>query len=160
MPGIRPVRIQIKGLKETTELLEGLNNAPLTDAFSEVLLDAVNLIRSEALSNIYRMTKQKTGNLAKSLISRIGRGNRPSAWVRAGRRLAPHAHLIEYGHRIVTPGGRDTGRRSREIPFWRDAIKSQRTRVRAMVKRAISLLLLDKSFLRRAAVKQRRKRPA
>jgi hypothetical protein len=30
---------------------------------------------------------------------------------------APHAHLVIPGHRIVTPGGRDTGRRSQAFPF-------------------------------------------
>lgn len=32
-----------------------------------------------------------------------------------------HRHLIEFGHRIVTPSGRDTGKRARAFPFIRPA---------------------------------------
>jgi hypothetical protein len=32
-----------------------------------------------------------------------------------------HAHLVERGHRIVTRDGRDTGKRTRPIPFQRKA---------------------------------------
>lgn len=36
--------------------------------------------------------------------------------VKAARR-APHFHLVELGHRIVTRGGRDTGRRTKPAMF-------------------------------------------
>lgn len=34
-----------------------------------------------------------------------------------------HRHLIEFGHRIVTPSGRDTGKRARAFPFIRPAFQ-------------------------------------
>ena len=37
--------------------------------------------------------------------------------------MAPHRHLIIRGHRIVTPGGRDTGRRTKPNPFVDRAAK-------------------------------------
>ena len=44
-------------------------------------------------------------------------GNAASAYLVPGARRAPHRHLVIRGHRIVTPGGRDTGRRSRPNDF-------------------------------------------
>jgi len=52
--------------------------------------------------------------------------------VKAARR-APHFHLVELGHRIVTRGGRDTGRRTQPTMFLsRGGKYSQAEQVAAM----------------------------
>ena len=48
-----------------------------------------------------RKSKTSLGTLTKALVG-------PTA---------PHRSLVIAGHRIVTPGGRDTGRRTRPNPF-------------------------------------------
>lgn len=40
--------------------------------------------------------------------------------------LAPHRHLVIRDHRIVTPGGRDTGRRTTGNPFVDAAVESSK----------------------------------
>ena len=42
-----------------------------------------------------------------------------------------HGHLVEFGHRIVTRHGRDTGHRARPIPYQRSAQRSARSKVLA-----------------------------
>jgi len=37
--------------------------------------------------------------------------------IRAVTYWGVHRHLIEFGHRIVTPSGRDTGKRAKAFPF-------------------------------------------
>lgn len=61
--------------------------------------------------------QNRTGKHFKSINARRSR-KRPgelTAWT-AGPG-GPTAHLLVDGHRIVTPGGRDTGRRSRAFPY-------------------------------------------
>ena len=46
---------------------------------------------------------------------------------------APYRHLVIRGHRIVTPGGRDTGRRSRKDPFVDRAVDPLEGQVRSFI---------------------------
>lgn len=61
--------------------------------------------------------KRKTGNLSRSIKASKSRKRPGEASAVTVGPHAPHRHLIIRGHRIVTPGGRDTGRRSRAFPF-------------------------------------------
>lgn len=67
-------------------------------------------------------TPKKTGHLrrktrAQQLGQRVGwRQYAKTVNADVGPR-SPHRHLVIRGHRIVTPGGRDTGRRSRANPY-------------------------------------------
>lgn len=67
-------------------------------------------------------TPKKTGHLrrktrAEQISQRTGfRTYAKSVNASVGPR-SPHRHLVIRGHRIVTPGGRDTGRRSRANPY-------------------------------------------
>ena len=69
-----------------------------------------------------------TGNLRRSVNARNQRsrgvfgltirgGHTTSVLVGPRHAIAPHRHLIIRGHRIVTPGGRFTGRRTAPNPF-------------------------------------------
>lgn len=80
----------------------------------------------------------RTGNLRRSVRARTLR-------TRAGYRslaalvgpVSPHRHLVIRGHRIVTRGGRDTGRRSRANPFVDRAVAAHRDDALRIVGRAL-----------------------
>ena len=60
-----------------------------------------------------------------------------SAYVGPSSRVAPHRHLVIRGHRIVTPGGRDTGRRTTGNPFVDSAAAPRAAEAMRVVSRAI-----------------------
>lgn len=64
--------------------------------------------------------------------------------VKASKR-APHFHLVELGHRIVTRSGVDTGKRTRAQPFISTGGKysqaAQKAELQAAMKRAIKKLI-------------------
>ena len=81
-------------------------------------------------------TPRRTGVLRKSVRSRpIKRNFRVTAGVHVGPR-APHRHLVIRGHRIVTPGGRDTGRRSTPNPFVDRAARGFESKAKQLIKEA------------------------
>jgi HK97 gp10 family phage protein len=46
------------------------------------------------------------------------------------RSKGAHAHLVEFGHKIVAKGGRDTGKRVRPYPFMRPAMDASKGKFR------------------------------
>ena len=64
--------------------------------------------------------------------------------IKAARR-APHFHLVELGHRIVTRSGVDTGRRTKPTPFislgGKYSNREQVAEMQKAIKRAISKLI-------------------
>lgn len=54
----------------------------------------------KVLQNIDTDTKEKTGNLRRAVYKEIGSGGGYAA-VRNDYKIAKHAHLIEFGHRIM-----------------------------------------------------------
>ena len=81
------------------------------------------------VSPMRRRAPKRTGLLGRKVSTRKARP--PSGYfVRVGTKSrAPHAGLVAKGHRIVTPGGRDTGRRARANPFVQETISSYEGRV-------------------------------
>lgn len=69
------------------------------------------------------------------------RGNSTAVLVGPTARKAPHRHLIIQGHRIVTPGGRFTGRRTAPNPFVDRAAKGFGPKAAALVMREWKTLL-------------------
>ena len=55
----------------------------------------------KVIENIERDVKEKTGNLKKGVTLAIGSSGGYAA-IRANHKIAPHTHLVENGHRIVT----------------------------------------------------------
>lgn len=73
----------------------------------------------------------RSGRLYKSIKARKPRKRtgEVSAWT-----VGPtdrKAHLLVQGHRIVTPGGRDTGRRARAFPFVDGPVAAEAPRIQA-----------------------------
>lgn len=70
--------------------------------------------------------KKKTGNYFKSIkSSRAWRNSRGGygVYALASRNIAPHAHLLEYGHKLVA-WGRQTNRRTTNFRTFEKASKS------------------------------------
>lgn len=59
------------------------------------------------------------------------RSGEVSAW--SAGATGPVAHLVIPGHEIVTPGGRDTGRRSRAFPFVDPVIEAEAAKLQAQL---------------------------
>lgn len=140
--------ISTVGLRELQERMKRMEVAIEPRDVTPILIAAVNLIRDQALINLRGLgIKVKTGNLEKSLITRASKSSTvASAWTKAGdKNRAPHAHLIEYGHRIVgrKPDKKDTGKMVTARPFFRPAVDAMRKRVRDMISDGIVKLLWE-----------------
>lgn len=72
-----------------------------------------------------------------SSVSAAGTGSLASAFVGPSSRIAPHRHLVIRDHRIVTPGGRDTGRRTTPNPFVDHAVQPRQAEAVRIVSAAI-----------------------
>ncbi len=66
----------------------------------ELMENAGEKMRQRVLRNIETDTKEKTGNLKKACYKHIGSGGGYAA-VRNDHKKAPHAHLVEFGHRNI-----------------------------------------------------------
>jgi hypothetical protein len=154
----RPINIMTAGLKELQGRMKRLEVAIEPKDLNPLLVSALNLIRDRALENLRAFgVKVLTGNLEKSLITRASASTTvASAWTKAGNKtMAPHAHLIEFGHRIVghKPSAKsfakghvaqvDTGKTVPARPFFRNAVDAMRSTVRQMVNDGIAQLLWD-----------------
>lgn len=95
--------------------------------------------------NLRRSVKARTprrsallGNVAVGASRRLGGAGGTYAAVAAlVGPVSPHRHLVIRGHRIVTRGGRDTGRRSRANPFVDRAVAAHRDDALRIVGRAL-----------------------
>ena len=70
----------------------------------------------------------------------VRKGRPPSGYiVRYGTKSrAPHSHLVNAGHRKVTPGGRDTGGRVSGLGFYDAAIRSNESKVVDFISRNVA----------------------
>lgn len=146
----RPIRITTAGLRELQGRMKRMEVALDPRQLTPILLDAVSLIRDRALLNLRSVTKTKTGALERSFVARPGKSERvASAWTKAGTKKAGsdarHAHLIEFGHRIVghKPNKEDTGKSVKGRPFFRPAVDAMRAKVRRTIDDGIIRLLWD-----------------
>jgi len=88
---------KMDGLDELNKDLEKLANAFVSDEVEKSSLDAAEIIRAEAERNA---PKGPTGNLKRSLIKKLlkRRAGQPAPAIAAvDRKIAPHAHWIEFG---------------------------------------------------------------
>lgn len=138
------MRITVKGLKEANARLKDLGDSCEAKHMKQVLVDALDVVRQAALSNVRALTKTRTGNLQRSLMTKPGKSDTyAAAFTKADRKVAPHAHLIEYGHRITRTNGRQGFIGSvAPRPFFRPALDATRGTVRRMVTQGIKRLIM------------------
>lgn len=90
---------------------------------------------------VQSISPRQTGYLRRSVKVRpIRRGGRSTTGVLVGP-VAPHRHLIIRGHRIVTPGGRFTGRRTQPNPYVDRAASGFERKAAELVRREWRSLL-------------------
>jgi len=154
--GLVSVQLDTRALKAFQKRVGRYEGKPLRYRMDRGLYEAgkqlVPSIRKEA-------PKGPTGNLKRSIgvfrgkggpsVKRLSAGRASGAlfaasqgglsemYVGPGARVAPHRHLVIRGHRIVTPGGRDTGRRSTANPFIDRAAEPRKDEAMRIVSRAI-----------------------
>ena len=91
------IDVRVEGIKETTDRFERLRKA-LGDSGREELRDEL-LANAEVLKrwmDTY-MPRPVTGRLARSIGVGLYRKPIVASFVRADYKIAPHAHLVEYG---------------------------------------------------------------
>ena len=104
------MELDISELNEYAEgMIEfGVNEMP--NVAKKFMRKEATKLRKKAADKTKAVVGKKTGNLYK----RIKKGKTVYAWGDAQYNIrvyngAPHAHLIEYGHNMVTPSGQTVG---------------------------------------------------
>ena len=118
----------------TLENMEGFD-AQIVEVIRAVnsnLSETADFVLSEAKTT--SLFADKTGNLRKSLKKKISRYEDGGYLVLS---KAPHAHLVEFGHEMVTSKGQATGKRVPPHPFLRTATEKG-------IRRAVELFRASK----------------
>lgn len=154
------MNIKIEGLTQLAGQLDKLKATAQGEAVRAALLDGANLITDAAKARApvapyatnYAGRSIAPGGLKKSLGAAAGRQFKTflQAYAFSLKKAAPHAHLVEFGTKAhaITPKNKkflmfgNLFKRfakkvqhpgSREIPFFRDAIKAQRNNVKRLL---------------------------
>lgn len=111
------VSVDVRGDQELMDALERVKRRADADAAVAMLLDAARAIRDRARS----LVRVRTGNLRKAIFASAGRPRRGdgklSVIAGVSPRIAPHRHLVEYGHAGPHPAP--------PHPFWRPAVLAE-----------------------------------
>jgi hypothetical protein len=134
MPGAAfSVEFDAKAIARITRKLEKAQGRPLMEKMRRATLAAADLLVQPIRS---AGPRNRTGLLRRSVRARAAR---KSFGVRSIGALvgptAPHRHLIIQGHRIVTPGGRYTGRRTVANPYVDRAAAGHQRKAAELVRR-------------------------
>ena len=154
------MNIKIEGLTELAGQLEKLKKTAQGAEVRAALLDGANLITDAAKARApvapyatnYAGRSIAPGGLKRSLFAAAGRQFKTflQAYAFSLKKAAPHAHLVEFGtkaHTIIPENKKflmfgNLFKRfakkvqhpgSREIPFFRDAIRAQRNNVKRLL---------------------------
>jgi hypothetical protein len=139
MTGPITVEMDTAALKRFRKRVERYQGLPLSQRMQKGTLEAARMlvpyVRSAAPVG-------PTGTLRRKVTAKqhafrgtfTGRTKTMDAVVTS---TARHRHLVIRGHRIVTPGGRDTGQRSVANPFIDEAAKPRAAEAMRVVSRAI-----------------------
>ncbi len=120
--------IKIEGVKEVRLVIDKIGKE-IEDKLQPALHKGAEIVAQKATSNIERKTKPKTGRLASSMVVKDMPYNdfMPLVAIAAvDRKIAPHAHLIEFGTTKMSAR-----------PFLRPAYQSSQKEVKEIVESAI-----------------------
>jgi len=136
--------VEIEGKKEFEATLRNLVQALPNEKVEPVMMEGAKVIADAARS---KAPKGQTGNLKRSVKAKFLRqiGNYPrSAAAAVDRKIAPHAHLIEYGTmpRVQKTTGRPTGT-GPAIPFFRPAVDSNVARIYTQIKDKLLDMIME-----------------
>lgn len=127
-----------KALAAFTKKVERYRGLPLRARMAKATLKAADYM----VPPIKAATpKGPTGNLRKRVRARpakkrIGNSLQPTLGALVGP-TSPHRHLVIRGHRIVTPGGRDTGMRTSGNPYVDEAMERHASAAMRIVSRIL-----------------------
>lgn len=95
----------------------------------EVLRDAAEPIRVDAL----RFAPVLTGKLRSAIFASRGSKSKPNAFVGVDHKIAPHGHLVEFGHAGPHPAP--------PHPFMRPAVEANRANVRTIIAAGVAKIV-------------------
>ena len=133
------VELDVRAIRRFQKRVERYQGLPLAQRMQKGTLEAARLLVPAVRS---AAPKGPTGNLKRRVTAKqhafrgtfTGRTKTMDAVVTS---TAPHRHLVIQGHRVVTPGGRDTGKRSIPNPFIDRAATPRAAEAMRVVSRAI-----------------------
>ncbi len=140
----KSISIYFRNLKNVQDNLAefGMRLDPQT--LTDILYEEALKIRAKAAENAQSIFQRKTGNLEQSLVARPTKSTkRGGAWSKAWYKVAPHAHLLEFGHRIVghKPAKMSTGKIVPARPFFKPAVEFMKAEIRASIRNKVKQLL-------------------
>lgn len=119
------------------EKLEGLGDLPATERFGRMLVQSMEPIRLGVINNIHSVT----GRTVSAVVSGMGRGAKPSAFVKVDKTIAftvwrgkayPYPYAVESGHG-----------KAPAYPFFRNAVNANRSMVRSLVNEGSRDVLME-----------------
>lgn len=126
----------IEGFEEVKSLLDSLANRS-AEVYESELEKVARDIEVDAKSNIH----DETGALQSSIKTDKSKSKTHVRYkVLAGGAPAPHAHLVEFGHRQVTKEGKVVGDVPAH-PFLRKAFEQNKSRIISALNKALDKLL-------------------
>lgn len=135
------ITVEIVGLPELMQKLERMRMPP--EDVEAVLWRGAKKLQG----NIRAVTPiGKTGNLLKAVVAKKSKGSEffRSAFVATDYWRAPHDHLIEFGHRIVTHKGIDTGWRANGNAFFWPTVRQDLPGIGADIVKELGELILER----------------
>ena len=129
---------KLSGDKELIKRIKKIGKDVSTKEAEKVLLDAAKIIADDARS---RVNRGPTGNLEKAIDEKTWIIDTEKILVLAAvdRKIAPHAHLVEYGHELVVKG-KIVGHVPAH-PFWRPAVDAKAAEARRRMNEGIKRLI-------------------
>ena len=129
---------KLSGDKELIKRIKKIGKDVSTKEAEKVLLDAAKIIADDARS---RVNRGPTGNLEKAIDEKTWIIDTEKILVLAAvdRKIAPHAHLVEYGHELVVKG-KIVGHVPAH-PFWRPAVDAKAAEARRKMNEGIKRLI-------------------
>ena len=126
----------IEGLAEVQQMFRNLADmAP--QIYEEELTKTIDAVESSAKQNVHSIS----GNLVGSIEKKITKGRSElKGTVKAGGVKAPHAHLVEFGHRLMNENGEVIGDVPAH-PFLRKAYEQHVGDLLRSLSRAIDRLI-------------------
>ena len=119
---------KVEGLVDITDKLAEVIDEANGKKAKEVYLSAAMKIRDGARTR----APKRTGKLRESIFAARGDMNKPNALVGVNYRIAPHAHLVEYGTVKTRPH-----------PFLRPAIAASAAEVRRTIETGLKKIVED-----------------
>lgn len=134
------VAVDDAAIQKALARIAAYDSPSLNKRAKKVFLSAAKLL----VGPMRRTTPRgRTGNLRRSVTARANRtrgAEIAAATVGPKSRPGYHRHLIILGHRIVTPGGRDTGRRTEANPFVERTWTKNDARIKAFIAEQVTAL--------------------